>query len=57
MDNFFGLYHARHTVLVTLGIIARQLGVELSLDGFVDLAGKLVASHLVLLAKDRSYKG
>ena len=39
---------------MTLGIIARNLGVELGLDGFVDFAGKLIFQNLFVLAKDRS---
>ena len=39
---------------MTLGIIARNLGVELGLDGFVNFAGKLIFLNLFVLAKDRS---
>ena len=40
--------------LMTLRIIARYLGVELGLDGFVNFAGKLIFLNLLVLAKDRS---
>lgn len=38
---------------MTLGIIARYLGVELGLDGFVNFHSKFISLDLFLLAEDR----
>ena len=40
--------------LMTLGIIARDLGVILGFDGLVNFLGELIFLNLLMLAQDRS---